>query len=310
MDCYLVLGGAGFIGSNLIRYMLSQQEQLKIVVVEKPKADVSRIKDLDVEIVYCDLEQVSAIEDLIVQYHCKQVIHLISTMTPCSTYSEYLKELNCIIRPTIELLGVCSMHNVRFVFFSSGGAIYGNNYKGEPFVETNELLPISYYGLSKKVLETSIRFEHRVNGLEYLILRPSNPYGIGQSLYGKQGFIGVAIGKVLSKTPITIYGDGSSIRDYIYIDDLARVGYNLITSKDAKNEAINIGSGVGTSLNAIVGYIEDVVGKFVEVNYEEARKSDVGNVVLDVTRMTQLSLFPMTPLRDGISKVYHSIVRK
>lgn len=101
-----------------------------------------------------------------------------------------------------------------------GSTIYGVN-KKEGFSESDNTEPISYYGQSKLILEESIMLEGRRQGLNYLILRPSNPYGMGQNTYGKQGLIAACIGHILNGEKITIWGDGSVIRDYIHINDLS-----------------------------------------------------------------------------------------
>ncbi len=108
----------------------------------------------------------------------------------------------------------CASNHIEFVFLSSGGTVYG--VKGGVISENEPVAPISYYGLSKVQIEDLINFYHRRYNLNYLILRPSNPYGFGQNLYGKQGLIAVIIGKILSKESIVVFGDGTTIRDYIY----------------------------------------------------------------------------------------------
>ena len=165
---------------------------------------------------------------------------------------------------------ICAEREVKFVYFSSGGTIYGNRNDVLPFVEQDPMAPISYYGWSKQMMENSILFMHRTKGLDYLIVRPSNPYGHGQNLFGKQGLVAVAIGKILKGEPVEVWGDGSAVRDYIYIDDLAKVFLQLI-EKDVKNTTLNIGAGRGYSVNDVLAFLKIVSGKDFKIEYKNPR---------------------------------------
>lgn len=157
--------------------------------------------------------------------------------------------------------------------------------------------------MAKQVIEANIRFAHRIGGLEYLILRPSNPYGIGQRLDGKQGVIAVALGKILKGEKVTIWGDGSMVRDYIYIDDLSKIACAIIAS-GVRNKTINIGSGKELSLKDIVSNIRQVVQKPFEVEHTHKNKSDVSHVVLNVEKMRQLYKEPLVGIKEGIERFY------
>ena len=298
MSNYLFLGGAGFIGSAIVR-KLFQDGTASITVLEPDYADISRLRGCGVGLVRGTIDDTDIIERTIRERGITTVVHLVSAMTPGSSYHDYLDELRNVVRPTIRLIELCSRLGVRLVYFSSGGAIYGENAGDRPFRETDRLQPISYYGLSKLLTETNIRFEHRVNGLQYLILRPSNPYGPGQRTDGRQGLIAVAVQKMLAGHPLTVWGDGTAVRDYIYIDDLAAAVVAALAS-DASNEAINIGSGEGLSVSDIIGHIADVSGHPVRIQYGNTRKRDPCRVVLDVNRLRQYYRQPLTPIRKGI----------
>ena len=303
MENYLFLGGAGFIGSSIIRRMPKEMGSPNITVLEPEHGDISRLKECNVRVVRGTLKDTDTIEQIIARHHVTTVVHLVSTMTPVSSYEDYVDELHEVVIPTIEIMGICSRLGVKLVFFSSGGAIYGESQDCRPFKESTPLHPISYYGLSKLIIETNIRFEHRTNGLQYLILRPSNPFGPGQDIHGRHGIVAVAIGKILAGQPITVWGDGSARRDYIYIDDMADAACAIMRSC-AVNEAVNIGSGTGLSVKDIIGYINDVVSEPVHVQYGKSRKGDVTSAVLDTTRMQQICPIRLTNIREGIRAFY------
>lgn len=304
----LFIGGAGFIGSSLVKQFLSS-EKYNVFVVEPEFANVSRLDGLDVTVFREALGNVDQMEKILVSNKIDIVVHLVSTLIPGSGYDDFNNEFKNMIFPSIKLMEICAKENIKFVYFSSGGTIYGNRSTMLPFVETDEMAPISYYGWSKQMMENSILFKNRTEKLKYLIVRPSNPYGHGQNLHGKQGLVAVAIGKILEDKPVEVWGDGSAIRDYIYIDDLAKVFYQLI-DKDVYNETVNLGSGRGYSVNDILAFLKIITKKDFKIVYENARPMDVSNMVLDTEKMQRLAQVELTPMLNGISTFYNESVKQ
>ena len=300
----LFIGGAGFIGSAVIKeWIASEREESRVIVLEPPLANVSRIEGAPVELLRGNISDIDLIETVIKLNNIRKVVHLVSTMVPGCGYDEYKQEFENVIFPTVRLMQLCSRLDVQFVYFSSGGTVYGERKTLQPFVETDPKEPISYYGLSKQMIENSILFEHRMSNLRYLILRPSNPYGHGQNLHGRQGLIAVALGKILAGEPITIWGDGSSIRDYIYIDDLAKVVVKLLKT-NVSNKTINIGSSKGYSVREIIKVLSEIAEEDIRVEYAPSRRNDVSNMVLDTSMLKSLVNIKLTPLEEGVKKFY------
>ena len=297
----LFIGGAGFIGSNLIRFL--DKEKYHVTVVEPEGAYIGRLDELDVKLLYGSLDDVNFIKECVEQQEIQILVHLVSTLIPGSSYEEYKSEYINVIFPSIELMEFCAQKGVRFVYFSSGGTVYGNRNDVWPFIETDTMNPISYYGWSKQMMENSIQFMHRTVGLDYLILRPSNPFGHGQNLYGKQGLVAVAIGKLLKNEIIEVWGDGSSVRDYIYVDDLARIFAKLI-ERNVHNTTLNIGSGRGYSINDVLAFLKIVSGSELKIVYRNPRPVDVSNMVLNTTRLKEVISYEITPFMDGVRKFY------
>ena len=154
------------------------------------------------------------------------------------------------------------------------------------------------------MMENSIQFMHRTKGLKYLILRPSNPYGHGQNLYGKQGLVAVAIGRVLKNEAVEVWGDGSAVRDYIFIDDLAIV-FKQLMNIDVINETLNIGSGRGYSVNDVLAFLKIVSHEDFRIEYKNPRSVDVSNMVLDLSRLKHYVNYEFTPFMDGIKQFYN-----
>lgn len=305
MTNILFLGGAGFIGSNLIRTLIGRDD-LNVFVLEPSFANVSRLGGMDVQIFRGTLQDIDFVQSIIEANHIDTIVHLVATIIPGSTFEDYKREYLQVIFPTIELMQYCAQKGVKFVYFSSGGTVYGNRTDMTPLKETDAMAPISYYGWSKQMMENSILYVHRTAGLKYLIVRPSNPYGHGQNIHAKQGLIAVALGKILAGEPITVWGDGSNVRDYIYIDDLCEAVAQLL-EKDVCNTTLNIGSGVGTSINDIIASLKGVVSEEVKVDYLPARSVDVAHMILDTTELKKYVSIAYTPLKDGIARFYQDV---
>lgn len=307
MKSILLIGGAGFIGSNIIKALKKQRSiNVNVYVLEPSFANISRLTHENVNIFRGELSDLDFVHSIIETYYIDTIVHLVATIIPGSTFDDYKREYQQVIFPTIELMQTCAQRHIKFVYFSSGGTVYGNRTDLTPFKETDAMAPISYYGWSKQMMENSIHYVHRTTGLRYLILRPSNPYGHGQNIHAKQGLIAVALGKILAGEPITVWGDGSNVRDYIYIDDLCEAVVQLL-EKDVCNTTINIGSGVGASINDIIEVLKDIVSEEVKVDYQQARSVDVAHMVLDTTHLKEYVNIVPTPLHEGITRFYQDV---
>lgn len=299
----LLLGGAGYIGANLVATMKSDTYDLHVYDQKDLSLSVDSCRNVTIHKgVVADIDK---IEGIIESFHITTVVHLVSTLIPGSSYEDYKNEYMTVILPSIELMGICAKKNIKFVFFSSGGTIYGNRSNAKPFDEDDAMAPISYYGWSKQMMENSILFMHRTQHLDFLILRPSNTYGHGQNLFGKQGLVAVAIGKILKDEPVEIWGDGSVVRDYIYIDDLTRVFWQLIEAKP-ESTIINIGSGKGYHVNEVLDLLKKVSGRDFQVIYKNPRPVDVSYMVLNIQKLKRYVTCSFTPFEEGIRKFYQA----
>ena len=307
MNNILLVGGAGFIGSNVITHLL-QKRDISIFVLEPEFASLHRLGGLPITVFRGELSNLDEVKTIILENKIDTVVHLVSTLIPGSSFDDYQREFTNVLYPTVRLMEFCSEQDIKFVYFSSGGTIYGDR-KGEvtPFKEGEPMAPISFYGWSKQMMENSILFMHRTQSLKYLIIRPSNPYGKGQNLHGKQGLIAVALGKLLSGESILVWGDGTAVRDYIYIDDLGKAVAEVLSDDSIVNETLNIGSGVGYSVNQIIDALRGVVKEDVKVEHISARQQDVSSVVLDTTKLKSLISFNPRVIEEGIEAFYKDV---
>lgn len=297
----LLLGGNGFLGRNLAN-ALRKQEHFNVSIYDMSVAD----ETLDnVSYHAGSLNETRKICEIMDEEKTNVLVHLVSTIIPGSSIEQYIKNCQIVQLGTIPLMDYCAKKGVELVFLSSGGTVYG--VKGGVISENEPVAPISYYGLSKIQIEDLINFYHRRYGLNYLILRPSNPYGHGQNLYGKQGLIAVILGRILKGEPVTVFGDGEVVRDYIYIDDFTYYVSELIRI-GILNETINIGSGEGYSINQVVELFDEVVNETLKIEHIAARKDDVPRLILDTTRLHNFVKHENVTLKEGIKLFYNSVL--
>ena len=172
---------------------------------------------------------------------------------------------------------------VRVVFASSGGTVYGKLTE-VPVPENHRLRPITAYGAGKATAETYLALYRDMYGLDCRVARISNPYGAGQDLARGQGAATTFLHKALTGQPIDIWGTGEVVRDYIHISDVARGLVVLADAPRGEQFVFNVGSGTGTSLNAIVAELEAQLGRALVVRRTEGRAFDVPASVLCVER--------------------------
>lgn len=297
----LVLGGGGFIGINLVKMLV--QRQWTVWIYELPGSNVNKLlMGSSVNVVFGTLADTNKIIEVVEQQNISLIIHLISSIIPNSTFNEYRGDQINVVYPTFDLIHIMGLKKIKFVFLSSGGSIYGENNLLIPFVETDPLMPICYYGQSKLTIEEMIRLESRYTGLEYLIIRPSNPYGPGQRIDAKQGFISTVIGKALRHEEIVIWGDGTVVRDYIYIEDLVSIICRLIDAEESG--VFNVGSGKGYSLNNILSILDKNTNIPLKVRYAEKRNIDVSFSLLDINKLRKVLTPNFIDIEEGIYRFW------
>ena len=290
----LILGGTGFLGLHCVKAL---SERHTVYNTGIPRSDIP-----DNNFISVKLSETERIISIIEDKHIDVVMHLVSSLLPNSTLSDYIADTKEVYFPTATLLEYCTKKKIRFAFFSSGGAIYGNS--NGTFSEDLRCQPISYYGLSKLHIEQLITFYH-AKGLEYLIIRPSNPYGPGQNIFGKQGLIAVMMGKILKKQPIEIWGDGSAVKDFIYIDDFVSFVVSLLEMPSAWNTMYNIGSGVGHTVNEVIEAFQKNSIPLPEISYIDTKVMDVSHMILNCTKINSIIKYSCRSIEEGIACFWH-----
>ena len=298
----LLLGAAGFIGTNLA-IKLSENIENIITLVDKNLAffDVIKSKNLEnVRIKEAFFDENTQFDELLTKQDV--VYHLVSTTVPSTSNQQIPQELMANVIVTSKLLEACVRCNVKkIIFMSSGGTVYGKGIKC-PLKEDLPTNPISSYGVQKVTIEKLLYLYQYMYGLDYRIIRLANPYGPYQRPNGILGAVTTFVYSALEGEPVFVYGDGSVIRDYIYIDDAIN-GIIKISNGENENRTFNLGCGYGTSLKQVIALIEKSLDIKVNVVYKKERKVDVPVNYLDISRYENAygKLNPVS-LSEGIIK--------
>jgi UDP-glucose 4-epimerase len=236
------------------------------------------------------------------------VLHFLSTTDPATAQSDPTIDIRTNITSSVQLFSACADAGVSRVYFaSSGGAIYGDQDR-QVFAETDVTLPVSPYAIGKQAIESYLRYFRRTHGLESTSFRISNPYGPRQNPLKRQGVIPIFLRRVAEGAPVTVLGDGSMVRDYLYVGDLAEMIAEVVTV-GPQHDLYNLGSGVGTTINQLVETIRDVTGRDVAVQNLPRPATFVDHVVLSVARFEQeFTARATTALADGIRLTWEEML--
>ncbi len=308
MSKILILGGAGFIGSNLTELLINSGEE--VIVFGKKESNYQNLNSIfnKIKIIKGDFNDSQVIEKIFNKNKIDIVIHLISNIIPGTRLDIATNSTELI--STMKLLDIMQKNKVnKIVFFSSGGAIYGKNGKSINH-EDDQNNPINFYGWIKLSIEKYIQMCRYAYGINYIILRPSNAYGKNQNIYGNQGIVAVALGNLIQNKQIKIWGNGEIIRDYIYIDDLCRA-LLLLIQKNKWNDIYNVGSGKGTSINKVLEIIKKTTSINFNIHYKEGRNIDVPINVLDVSKLkNNIRWDNLTDLEQGIKIMWKRLKKQ
>ena len=293
----LILGANGFIGRNLSLRLSGSVGELR-GFGRAPRSGALTQSTIDWE--EGDIADTASIEPLIRQSDV--VFHLVDSSNPGSSIQESGPRSEDILNSTTRILDACVSSRVdRFVFLSSGGSLYGNT-ENIPTPETSPTNPISPYGQKKLAIEKLLATYRLDHGLDYVAIRASNPYGAYQVGKNKQGLIGSALIAGLDRRPFEIWGDGTVVRDFVYIDDLVD-GIVQATVSDSMFREFNLGSGQGLSVNEVLDVCDEFLDHPLERIYKEGRSQDVQKSILDISRaQSELDWEPTISLQQGIAR--------
>jgi UDP-glucose 4-epimerase len=292
----VVLGGGGFIGTNLCRRLVERGHRVRAFGRRCLFPDSLR----GAEWVPGDFTDAVSVAAAIQSFDV--VFHLVHATMPQAADLDMVGDVQNNVVPTIELLNLCRNLGVgRVVFVSSGGMIYGKAQQ-IPTPETAPTEPICAYGISKLAIEKYLALFDHLHGLDYRVLRITNPFGPYQVALKNQGVIAALIARALRGDPVEIWGDGSVVRDFVFVGDV--VDALLAAAVDQAGERVfNVGSGQGRSLREVIAAIQQSLGVDLRIQWKPGRPLDVPVSVVAIDRAAHgLGWVPRTSFAEGLDR--------
>lgn len=294
----ILIIGCGFIGRNLLSMFLT--EGLSVKVLDRnpcPPEFLGKVPWYSIE-----LADILSHEYILNDVDC--VYHLASSSVPGDLSPNFVSELNDNVLSSLALLDLCLKSGVSRFVFASSSSVYGDT-SSYPVLESHPCLPISSHGLCKLFFEKLLILKTRHTTLSPRILRISNPYGPGQDINGRQGFIAISLGSLIHSRRLVLRNPDHTLRDFIYIEDLLNALY-LAGSVSTCPPILNISSGIGVSLSSVVALIERLTNQHLLTLPCPPRDQDILVSVLDPTLAKESLGFQATySLEDGLRKLLH-----
>jgi len=298
-DSILVLGAGGFVGKHLTHALVERGE--KVIAASRHTATF----------------QADGVESIVGQFNepehfmpllarSRAVVHVASRSTPGSSAGNAIAELRDNLRPTLALLQAMQQTpQINLLYLSSGGSLYLAETE-EPAEETSSVRPRSYHGAGKIAAEYFISAWCDQSGGAATILRPSNIYGPGQPERTGFGIVPTGFSKISRDETLTVWGDGSAVRDYLYIADFAALCTAVLTVPMHPGMLVlNAASGRGVSLNELFTAMEEVAGHPLRRVYDYARAVDAPRVVMDASLAYRRYGWTSTiSLHEGLKKTW------
>lgn len=277
----LVMGGNGFIGRNVVNELLEKGFDVEIYDLYATNNDVVN----HVGNVLTDDHLDDAISG------CDAIVYLITSVSPKKSMEFPAESYTQDIPMLLKVLDTCTKHNCkRVVFASSGGTVYGDHPSHYDLKEDEiSSQPINHYAICKLACEKILMLYNKLHGMENVILRIANPYGIGQRPESGVGVITTFADKIIKGEEILVYGDGGIIRDFVSVNKVKNAFYkSLIWQYDSSITPIfNVGSGIPLSVNDIIRIISQTLEVTPNVRYLEGRNFDVKRNVLNMEKSKQ-----------------------
>lgn len=293
----LIIGGTGFLGNALCRHLRSQGWDV-LSYSRKAPANIDRHPEVEYFIAGEEgkevLERAVSGSDI--------VFNLANATLPALSNDNIADDIRMTVGFNIQVMELCIKHGVKnYIFASSGGTVYGQSSRF-PITEESPTNPVVTYGINKLFTEKYINLFNHNHGLNYRILRIANPYGPGQSPFGGQGIIARYLYAAVHGEQFTVFGDGSAVRDYIYVDDVSQA-FEAAACYEGSERIFNVGLGQGVSISALISAMDNFLDCKPRLSYVGQRSSDISKNYLDISKMAaECGWAPMHSLDEGLLK--------
>lgn len=306
----LVTGGAGFIGSHVVDKCLEAGYYVAVV----DDLSTGKLENLPKEVPFYRVDVVDAdgVNKVFAQVRPTSVIHMAAQISVSRSVRDPVRDARVNVLGLLNVLEASVRHHVgSFVFASSGGVLYGDVH--EPASEDRPLVPVSPYGISKLTGENYLRFYANEYGMRCLALRYGNVYGPRQDPFGEAGVVAIFMQRLLSGREPIINGDGKYVRDYVFVEDVARANLLALNSKCEGFRAYNIGAGRGTDVNELERAIRSALQKVLGADGKQVdlplpkhgppRPGDLRSSILDCSRARmELGWVAVVSLEEGLRR--------
>lgn len=291
----LVTGGAGFIGKHTIKELLNNDFNVIVADLKEQPADFD-CKYYRIDVASEDLYKI--FEENKIDY----IIHLAALPSVAESIKKPLLDCRCNYQATVNVCTAAKKFNVEKIVFSSTAAVYAN----PQYLPVDEKHPASFlspYAITKNASEQFIKY----SGINYIIFRYANVYGIGQDSTGEAGVVAKFFDAMKENLPVKIHGSGEQYRDFVNVKDVAKINI-LALESDVKNEIINVSTNTRTSINKLFQILKEEFGYKLNPEYIMSREGDIEKSVLSNEKLTSLLHYiPSVDLKSGIHEmVEHS----
>ena len=298
----LVTGGAGFIGSHLVRRLLAKGE--KVTALDNLSTGLAENLPPEAEFIEMDILD-EGLKKVVAAGAFDAIVHLAAQTMVDVSIKDPLFDAQTNLLGTVRVLEAARAANVKRIVFASTAAAYGDVKEDDlPVREAQPTEPMSFYGLSKLSVEKYLAMYHQLYGLEYVILRFANVYGERQGDGGEGGVISIFAKAMAEGRDITIYGDGEQTRDFVYAGDIAE-GIVAALQTEEVNAAYNLSTQTETSLRELVSLLSEICGREIVPKYGSERDGDNYKSMLSNSRARRgLGWQPEISLADGLRRTY------
>jgi UDP-glucose 4-epimerase len=295
----LVTGGAGFIGSHVVDRFIALGHE--VAILDNLATGQREFVNPKARFYEIDLTDGAAVERCVAEWKPVVVDHHAAQIDVRHSVDDPVFDARTNILGALELLQACRRHAVRkLIYASTGGALYGEG-RQLPASEEHAINPESPYGASKHAVEHYLVLWKLLHGLDYTVLRYPNVFGPRQNPHGEAGVNAIFIGLMLHGKRPRIFGSGEAQRDYLYVDDVVEA--NVLALDQGGGETVNIGTGIGTSVNQVFRELKSILGFAGEPVYEAARPGEVQKIYLDASRAKQvLGWAPKVTFHAGLER--------
>jgi UDP-glucose 4-epimerase len=290
----LITGGSGFVGTNIISELSTDTYDIYSLDIEEPKKIIEKIKYINMDIRSED------IQSLLKKINPEIIVHLAAQASVAISSRNPLLDNDINLKGSLNLfLNTINSSLNKFIFFSTGGAIYGEEI-GKRFNENDLPRPLSPYGISKFNFENYLNYfsSKRISKSEITILRPGNIYGPWQNPEGEAGVISIFAKKMLNNEDISIFGSGDEYRDYVYVDDVIDFIFKTINLN--VTGTYNLASGISTKTIEIFENISDILGYKNKPMFYDKREGDIFGIELDNSKSMSIGWSANTNLKSGL----------